>query len=352
MLSARLGSLRAYETETSAARVRLSSNELPYDLPRELKRRIGEEVKRIPLHRYPDPGCRELKVVLADFFGVGEENLLLGNGSDELVYYLSVAVGELDQGVYIPVPTFPMYEISADVFGRPKVAVPLGEDFDIDLQESLKRLREEGAVLAYFSYPNNPTGNLFSEEKIRAIRGRCLLAAVDEAYYHYSRRSFLEEALRREDTVVLRTLSKIGLAGLRVGVLIAREELIRELEKIRLPFNVSYPSQVIARLVLTEGRDFIEWAVEKVVSERERLRRELSAIEGVEVFPSSANFLLFRTPFPAGELHAALLRRGVLVRNVSHLPRLERCLRVSVGREEENDLFLEALNSAVRELGG
>jgi len=352
MLSSRFSSLRAYETETSEARVRLSSNELPYDLPRELRFRIGEEVGKIPLHRYPDPACGELKAVLADFFGVGEGNLLLGNGSDELVYYLSIGVGELDQGIYIPVPTFPMYEVSAAVLGRRRIAVPLNEDFDLDLEASLKRLWEEEAALAYLSYPNNPTGNLFSEEKIRALRDAGLFIAVDEAYYHYSRRSFLEDALKREDTVVLRTLSKIGLAGLRVGVLIGKEELVRELEKIRLPFNISYPSQIIAKVVLTEGRDFIKWAVEKVVSERERLHRELSAIEGVEVFPSDANFLLFRTPLPAGELHAALLRRGVLVRNVSHLPRLAGCLRVSVGKEEENDLFIEALNSALRELGG
>ncbi len=350
MLSPRFRTLKRYRTETSPARVRLSSNELPYELPEKLRARVSEEVGRLPLHRYPDPECRELKALLAEFFCVGEENLLLGNGSDELVYYLSIAVGELTQGVYIPVPTFPMYEISADVLGRPKVTVSLDESFDIDLEESVRRVRDGGAALAYFSYPNNPTGNLFSRDRIERLRSEGLFTVVDEAYYHYSGESFLGDALSREDTVVLRTLSKIGLAGIRVGVLIGRAELVAELDRIRLPFNVTYPSQAIARVVLKEGREFIEEAVSRVVSERERLHREMSGIAGVEVFPSRANFLLFRTPYPAHVLHSALVKRGVLVRDVSHLPRLDRCLRVSVGREEENDLFLEALSGAVREL--
>jgi len=346
MLSRRLLSLKAYKTEVSSARVRLSSNELPYSLPEELRERIGREIAKIPLNRYPDPNCRELREVLAEFFGVDEESI-----SDELVYYLSAAIGELSGAVYIPVPTFPIYEISADVFGRPKVPVRLDERFDLDLKTSLSLVKERGAVIGYFSYPNNPTGNLFSADRIRKLREAGLFTVVDEAYYHYSGETFIEEALEREDTVVLRTLSKIGLAALRVGVLIGRRELVGELEKVRLPFNITYPSQVAARIVLTEGKDFIKWATAKVVSERERLYRELSALEGVSVFPSRANFLLFRTPYPADLLHSALLARGVLVRDVSHLPGLEGCLRVSVGKEEENDAFLEALEQSLRDLG-
>ena len=347
MLSDRVKRLRAYKTERSRAKVRLSSNELPYDLPEDLRERISEEIRKVPLGRYPDPSCEELKGILADFFGVEPENLVLGNGSDELIYYLSIAVGELDQAVYIPVPTFPMYEISADLLGRPKVLVELDDNFDIDLERSLEVLRKRKASLAYYAYPNNPTGNLFSREKIGRLRDEGLFTVVDEAYYHYSGESFLEEALTREDTVVLRTLSKIGLAGLRVGVLIAKEEVAREIEKVRLPFNITYPSQVIARVVLAEGKAFIEEAVRSVVEERERLFREMKKLEGVEVFPSRANFLLFRTPFEAGKLHSELLKRGVLVRDMSYLPKLERCLRVSVGKPEENDLFLEALEESL-----
>ncbi len=347
MLSDRLKGLRAYKTERSRARIRLSSNELPYDLPEELKGKIAEEIGRIPLGRYPDPSCEELKGVLASFFGVKPENLVLGNGSDELIYYLSIVVGELDRAVYVPIPTFPMYEISADILGRPKILVELDDSFDIDLDRSLEAVRDNGASLAYYAYPNNPTGNLFSKGRIHRLREEGLFTVVDEAYYHYSGESFLEEALRREDTVVLRTLSKVGLAGLRVGVLIAKEEVAREIDKVRLPFNITYPSQVIARIVLTEGRAFIEEAVRYVVEERERLFHEMKKMEGVEVFPSRANFLLFRTPFEARKLHSELLKRGVLVRDMSYLPKLDRCLRVSVGKPEENEAFLEALEESL-----
>ncbi len=348
MFSKRLEKLKAYKTETSSAKVKLSSNELPYDLPEELKDRIAEGIKRIPLSRYPDPNAEELKLVIADFFGVSERNIVLGNGSDELIYYLSTAVGELDQGILIPVPTFPMYEISADVFGRPKVTALLGDDFDIDLPTTFEKIRNQRVVLAYYSFPNNPTGNLFSREKIEKIRDEGVFTVVDEAYYHYSGETFLKDALSREDTVILRTLSKIGLAGLRVGILIGREEIVSEIDKIRLPFNITFPSQVIAKIVLTEGREFIENAIREVIKEREKLIKEMSNIEGVEVFPSRANFILFRTPFPADEIHRKLLQKGVLIRNMSYLPKLDGCLRVSIGKPEENEAFIEALHNIVR----
>ena len=349
MIPDRIRKLKPYKTETSRARVRLSSNELPYEIPRWLRERIKEEIARTPFERYPDPTAGELKKALADFFGVGEENLVLGNGSDEIIYYLSIVAGE--GGVYIPVPTFPMYEISAEVLGRPKVTVMVDRNFDIDLQETLRRIEEIPCSLAYFSYPNNPTGNLFSRDKIASIRERGLFTVVDEAYYHYSGETFLGDALSRDDTVVLRTLSKIGMAGLRVGVLIAREDVAREIDKVRLPFNITYPSQVIAKVMVTEGREFIEESVRKVVAERERVFHEMRNLEGVEVFPSAANFILFRTPYPADLVHSKILEKGVLIRDMSYLPGLDRCLRVSVGKPEENDAFLEALYRSIRDLG-
>ncbi|HID65694.1 MAG TPA: histidinol-phosphate transaminase [Aquificaceae bacterium] len=293
------------------------------------------------------PGKQELKEVIADFFGVKGENVILGNGSDELIYYISMAIGEMYLPVYIPIPTFPMYEISSKVLGRKIVSVPLQEDFDIDLNKSLEKIRKEKPVLGYFAYPNNPTGNLFSREKIEKIRKEGVFCVIDEAYYHYSGKTFLEDALNREDTVVLRTLSKIGMASLRVGILIGKEEIVRELNKVKLPFNITYPSQVMVKIILTEGRDFLEEKIKEIIKERERVYEEMKKIEGVEVFPSNANFLLFRTPFSAREVYEKLLKRDVLVRNVSYLPGLNRCLRVSIGKPHENDRFLEALNESV-----
>lgn len=350
MISNRIKDLKAYKTEVTPASVRLSSNEFPYDFPDEVKVKVLEAVKKIPLNKYPDPESKELREVLSDFFGVPEENLLLGNGSDELIYYLNLAVGESFHPVFIPVPTFPMYEVAATAFGRPIVSVELEEEFDLNLEESLKRIEEEKPVLAFFSYPNNPTGNLFSRKKIEKIRDKGLFCVIDEAYYHYSGETFLKDALSREDTVVLRTLSKIGMASLRVGILIGKEELVKELNKVRLPFNITYPSQVIAKVLLTEAKEFLEEKIKEVISERERIFSTLRVIEGVEVFPSKANFLLFRTEFPAYEVYKALLKRDVLVRDVSYLPRLSRCLRVSVGKPEENDRFLNALEESLKEL--
>lgn len=350
MISNRVKSLSAYKTEVRPASVRLSSNEFPYDFPEDIKAKILEEVNKIPLNKYPDPEAKELKEVIADFFGVKGENVILGNGSDELIYYISMAIGELYLPVYIPIPTFPMYEISAKVLGRTIVSVPLQKDFDIDLNGSLEKIREEKPVLGYFAYPNNPTGNLFSREKIEKIRDEGVFCVIDEAYYHYSGKTFLEDALNREDTVLLRTLSKIGMASLRVGVLIGKEEIVGELSKVRLPFNITYPSQIIAKVILTEGRNFLEEKIKEIIKEREKVYKEMKRIEGVEVFPSSANFLLFRTPFSAQKVYEKLLRRDVLVRDVSYLPGLNRCLRVSVGKPHENDRFLEALDESIKEL--
>ncbi len=348
MVPERVRRLEPYKTETSKARVKLSSNELPFSIPEPLRERIKEEVSKIPIERYPDPQAKDLKEVVADFFGVSEENLILGNGSDELIYYLSSIFG--DGGIYIPVPTFPIYSLSAEALGKRKVEVLLDEEFDVDLEASLKAVKNEGCTLAYYSYPNNPTGNLFSRDRIRKIREIGTVTVIDEAYYSFSGETFLEEALSREDTFVLRSLSKIGMAGLRIGVLIGREEVVKEIDKVRLPFNVTYPSRAIARVMLTEGREFIEDSVRKVVRERERLKKEMESMEEVEVFPSYANFILFRTPHPAKLVHSKLLERGVLVRDVSYMPKLERCLRVSVGTPEENDEFLEALCGVLREL--
>jgi histidinol-phosphate aminotransferase len=245
-----------------------------------------------------------------------------------------------------------MYEISAKILGRDVIGIELQEEnFDIDLNASATALESKECALAFFSYPNNPTANLFSRKKIDYLRDTYgVFTVIDEAYYHYSKDSYKEEALSRQDTVVLRTLSKIGLASLRIGVMIAKEEVVREINKLRLPFNITYPSQVIARFLLTKGRDFIEWAVAQILRERERLYRELSGIEGIEVFPSEANFLLIRARVDAELLHSKLVEEGVLIRRVDHLPKLKNCLRVSVGKEEENTIFLEKLSYVMKEL--
>ena len=350
MFSKRVKRLQPYKTETSKAKVKLSSNELPYDLPDWLKEKVKKAVAEIPFNRYPNPFAAELREILAERWGVRPENIVLGNGSDELILYLTLAVGEPYEGVAYPVPTFPMYRVSAETVGRPIYEIPLQRDLDIDEKATEEVLENYKPSLLFISYPNNPTGNLFSRGKLERLRKKVPLMVGDEAYFDFSGETFLKEALEGENVVVLRTLSKIGLASLRVGALIGEESFVKEFFKVKLPFNVTYPSQVAAKIVLTEGKEFIDWAVSKVISERERLLKELRKLKGVKVFPSSANFLLFKTPFEADKVHKRLLEKGVLVRNVSYLPNLEGCLRVNVGKPKENDIFLEKLNEVIEEI--
>jgi len=350
MFSKRIAKLKPYRTETSKAKIKLSSNELPYDLPKWLKEKIKKAVSEIPFNRYPDPFATELREILAELWNIKPENIILGNGSDEMIFYLTLVIGEPYEGIIYPIPTFPMYRVSAETVGRPVYEIPLTEDLDIDLNLFLEYLNNYKPSLAFISYPNNPTGNLFSKNKLEEIRKHVPLMVSDEAYYDFSGETYINEAIKGENIAVLRTLSKIGLASLRVGALIADEYLIREMFKVKLPFNVTYPSQVIAKIVLTEGLEFIREAVSKVVSERERVLRELKRFKDIKVFPSKSNFVLFKTPYEADLLHRKLLGKGVLIRNVSYLPRLKGCLRVNIGTPEENDIFIETLGDVINEI--
>jgi len=356
MLSKNLRNLKPYKTETSPAQIKLSSNELPYDIPYELKEKIKKELEKIPFNRYPDPYAEELREILAERWGVKAENIILGNGSDELILYLTIAVGEPYEGIAYPIPTFPMYRVVAETLRRPFYEIPLNEELEIPEAEFLQFLENYNISLVFISYPNNPTGNLFSKITLEKIRSKLKekegLMVSDEAYYDFSKKTFIKEAVKtNSNIVVLRTLSKIGLASLRIGALIGEENLVKEFYKIKLPFNITYPSQVFAKVLLTEGREFLDWAVNTVISERERMFQALKNMEGIsKVFPSSANFILFKTPFPANEVHKELLKRGILIRNVSYLPALRNCLRVNIGKPEVNTIFLENLQEVLKNL--
>jgi len=315
---------------------------LPFDLPEGLKEKIAEEIKKIPFQRYPDPHAEELKEILADIYNIKKENIVLGNGSDELIQLLIMTIGDIKNPIAYPIPTFPMYQVSADTIGREKVEFDLDDEFQLNKEELDKALNTSAEVF-FFASPNNPTGNSFDRELIKYTAENGKFTVVDEAYIDFSNQeSFLNEALERDNLVVLRTMSKIGLASIRLGMLIAREDIAKEIDKGRLPFNVTYPTQVIAKVVLTEGLEFIKNSVETIKKERERVIKELEKIEGLKVYPSDANFILIKVK--DGDLiHKELIKEGVLVRNMSHIPKMENCLRVSIGKPEENDYFIEKL---------
>lgn len=341
--------LQAYTVEKVPSKVRLDANESPFSSPPELQAELLTILERVPLNRYPDPDAREVRAAIAARLGIPAERLILGNGSDECILLLLLALGG---PVLSPIPTFVMYELASKVLGLHFLGIPLGPRFELPLDQILEIIRRERPRLIFLASPNNPTGNVFSEEEIlKVVEASEGLVVVDEAYYPYAGKTLLPHLWRYENLAILRTLSKIGLAGIRVGYLVAHEALIEELNKVRLPYNVNALSQAVAHFVL-EHEEAFQTQVKVIIEERERLFRALSERPELEVFPSEANFLLLRTRVPVEPIYLGLIGEGVLVRNLSNSPGLFNCLRVTVGTPGENDQFLEALRKVLARLSG
>ena len=348
-------SLKAYEAKEIPCKIKLDANESPYSAFSVQSTTHGRSALNVgklfhSLNRYPDPEAKALKKIISKYFGVRSENILQGNGSDELIYYLITTFGG---PVLYPVPTFSMYGIIAQALGEKTIEIPLDEEFDLDLEKIIKAIKRYKPKLIFLSSPNNPTGNCYSSEKMLRIidltssliaRYSLLsLVVVDEAYQPFSSETgFLPFLKDYKNLVIMRTLSKIGLAGLRAGFLIADEEIIKEVNKVRLPFNVNSLSQTIAGEALKD-RKTLQSRIKSIISEREKLFNELSEIEGIKPYPSEANFILFRIKNP-DRIYQALLKKGVLIRNMKGV--VDGCLRVTVGTPEENRIFIRDLKDA------
>jgi histidinol-phosphate aminotransferase len=326
--------LHPYDAKKIPCKVKLDANESPF----EFKGDLFHVLKFLKTNRYPDPEAKELKVVIGRRYGVSSENILAGNGSDELIYYLITTFGG---PVLHPIPTFSMYGIIAQALGEKNIAIPLDRGFDIDLEMTLDAVKKERPKLIFLSSPNNPTGNCFSAERImKIIDASKGIVVVDEAYQPFSRgQGFLPVLRDYRNLVIMKTLSKIGLAALRIGFLVADAEIITEVNKVRLPFNVNSLSQAVAAAALKEKKQ-LSLFIKTIISERERLFREMTEIKGITPYPSEANFILFRIK-NRDDTYRALLRRDVLVRNLGD--GIKGCLRVTVGTPRENSFFLKAL---------
>lgn len=278
--------------------------------------------------------AKELKVT--------PENILHGNGSDELIYYLITTFGG---PVLYPVPTFSMYGIISQALDEKKIEIPLDKDFDIDIEKTMTAIKKYRPKLIFLSSPNNPTGNCFTSDRIlKIIKAAASLVVVDEAYQSFSNeKSFMPLLDKYRNLVILNTLSKIGLAGLRLGFLIANEEIINEVNKVRLPFNVNSISQAVAIEALKNKKQLRSY-ITSIISERKRLFREMGKIGGITPYPSDANFILFMAA-DAAMVFKRLLEKGVLIRNMTGV--IENCLRVTVGTPGENTVFLKALKETV-----
>ncbi|MGM0475724.1 MAG: histidinol-phosphate transaminase [Pseudomonadota bacterium] len=344
--------LTAYRVADADGLVKLDAMENPWPWPEELRAPWLEALGEVAVNRYPDAAARELRTALRDGLAppAGTE-LLLGNGSDEIIQIIIEALAGPDRTVVTPEPGFAMYRILAEALGMRYVGVPLRTtDFGLDRAAMLAAIAEHQPALVFLAYPNNPTGNLFDADAIAAILDAAPgLVVIDEAYHAFAGRSWLGALADHPDLVVLRTLSKTGLAGLRLGFAIGHPDWLAEFEKLRLPYNINSLTQVSARFALTHWAPF-ERQAEAIRAERARLHDALTARPGLTVHPSAANFILFRTPAARARAVFEHLRDrgGVLIKDLSGAGgTLTDCLRVTVGTPEENDRFLAALDAAL-----
>lgn len=341
--------LKSYHVPDAHGLIKLDAMESPYPWPDALKPAWLERLRAIEINRYPDPSARQLKARLREALAVPPAaDILLGNGSDELIQIVIMALARADAVVVAPVPTFVMYEQIAVACGVRFAGVPLASDFGLDRDAMLAAVETHRPAVIFLSYPNNPTGNLFDASTIEALlEATPGLVVVDEAYHAFAGASFMDRLVRYPNLLIMRTLSKQGLAGLRLGILIGAPAALAEFDKVRLPYNINSLTQASAEFALAHDTTFAALRQE-ITRERERLYQALKALPNIEIWPSRTNFLLFRVRGgSATEVHAALRRAGILIKNLDGAGGMLRgCLRVTVGTPEENRAFLAALRDA------
>jgi histidinol-phosphate aminotransferase len=339
--------LSAYHVADAAGMVKLDAMENPYSLPDDLRAKLAEKLRDAAINRYPDPHAAGVQQALRQAFGIAPAyDLMLGNGSDELIQIIASALAKPGAALLAVEPSFVMYRMIAEFTGLRYIGVPLRPDFALDEAAVLDAIEREQPELVFLAYPNNPTGNAFDRGAIERILAAAPgLVVIDEAYHAFAGGlSFLDDLARFDNLVLMRTVSKLGLAGLRLGYLVGKPGWIKEFDKIRLPYNVNVLTQVAARFAL-EHVAVLESQAALLVAERAKLMQNLSGLHGVHAFNSRANFILFRVP-DAAQIFAGLKQRGILIKSLhgGH-PLLENCLRVTVGAPQENDAFLAALRS-------
>ncbi len=348
----RVRELRAYTLRHFEPRIKINQNESPYDVPAGLKARLWERLADRPWNRYPPFVATDFIEAVAEVTGWPGDGILVGNGSNELIQALLATVVEPGISVVISEPTFTLYRLLTGVFGGTPRPVALDSRLCFRVDEIIEAARTHGAAMVVLCTPNNPTGSALSRDEIERIHDETdSLIVLDQAYVEFGGFDAIPLLRDRPRLIVLRTFSKaMSMAGLRAGYLLAHPDLVREISKAKLPYNLNFVTETVAAEVLRH-RGLLQPQVEIVRSERDRIIEELGAIAGLTVFPSAANFILFRVERPGLE-HTEVFRRlldefGVLIRDVSAYPMLEKCLRVNAGSPEENTVFLEAMRAIV-----
>lgn len=340
--------LSGYHVPDASGMVKLDAMENPYRLPEALRRRIAAVVSEAEINRYPDAAGTRLKSALRTALEIPEgTEIVLGNGSDEIIQMLVLATARPGATVLGLEPSFVMFRLVAAFCGVRYVGVPLTENFLLDVDRTLEAIQKHDPSIVFIAYPNNPTGNLFDEAAIeRVLQAASGLVVIDEAYHAFAGRSYMGDVAHRSNLLVMRTLSKLGLAGLRLGFLAGSGEWLQQVDKVRLPYNVSVLTQLVAEEAL-QHRSLLDEQAQAIKSERARLYQALERNPATQPFPSEANFILFRTA-SAERVFNGLKERGVLVKNLhgAHAA-LQDCLRVTVGTPSENDRFLAALEDSL-----
>ena len=341
--------LSAYAIPNPGELVKLDAMENPYAWPEELINEWLDILRNVSVNRYPDPNANALKSRLRSSMDIPQGmELMLGNGSDEIIQIIMMALNP-GQVVLSPAPSFVMYNMIATFTGLKYVGVPITNDFELDMDAMTRAIQEHHPAVIFIAYPNNPTGNLFKRKDILKILNISDgLVVIDEAYHAFADDTFMAELNQFENLLIMRTVSKMGLAGLRLGFLAGHEKWLYELNKIRLPYNINILTQISAEFALNHHALFSE-QTSRICHDRENLLDELNRLQGLTVFPSNANFILLRTP--AGEstrIFESLKSKGILIKNMGVTEGLLRdCLRVTVGTPEENRRFLTALSAII-----
>jgi histidinol-phosphate aminotransferase len=346
-------SMHGYAVQASTGLVKLDAMENPFTLPEALQHALGERLGRVAINRYPTRCVQQVIEALSAHVGLPSGcAMMLGNGSDELISLLAMACDVPGASILAPVPGFVMYAMSAQSQGLRFIGVQLTPEFELDEAAMLHAIEAERPSIVYIAYPNNPTANLWDERAIERIveavgrQGRGLVV-FDEAYQPFSSRTWMDRVGRHEHVLVMRTLSKFGLAGVRLGYMVGAAALVAEVDKLRPPYNVSVLNAEAALFALEHADEYARQAA-VIRAERERLQAALKAMPTVRAYPSEANMILVRVP-DAKRAFEGMKQRGVLVKNISSVhPLLANCLRLTVGTPQENELMLDALKASLQ----
>lgn len=342
--------LSAYKVADSHNLIKLDAMENPYTWPEEIKQEWLAIIKDCPINRYPDPECRSLASVIKETNQIPQQSeILLGNGSDEIIQLLLMALPS-NACVLAPSPGFVMYQQVAVSLRLNYQGVPLlADNFELDLDVMLDVIRVDQPPVIFLAYPNNPTGNLFDANAIETIiKTAPGLVVLDEAYAPFANASFIDKLPEYQNLLVMRTVSKLGLAGLRLGYIAGNKNIVEQLNNIRLPYNINSLTQVTAEFAL-RNQALFDQQTQQICRDRATVLKQLNQLTGITAYPSSANFILFKTKEnQATVIFEGLKKQGVLIKNLS--PQgglLVDCLRVTIGKAEENEVFLDALCAIV-----